>query len=102
MLILQTKDNKTKQLDNKLKEGNLENSFKLLEEQLKQIKIINEKTEREIEGLKIDNENKQEMYNLAKRQAAQSIAESISKVALNNANKLLAEAKTITEERVQG
>ena len=41
------------------------------------------------------------MYNLAKRQGAQSIAESISKVALNNANKLLAEAKTITEEKVR-
>ena len=94
-------DNKTKQLDNKLKEGNLENSFKLLEEQLKQIKIINEKTEREIEGLRIDNQNKQEMYNLAKKQGAQSIAESISRVALNNANKLLAEAKTITEEKVR-
>ena len=47
-----------RKLDNKLKAGNLENSFKLLEEQLKQIKIINEKTEREIEGLRIDNENK--------------------------------------------
>jgi hypothetical protein len=94
-------DNQNKELDRKLKEGNLENSFKMLEEQLNQVRTMNEKAEKEIKGLKIDNENKQEMYDLAKKQGAQSIAESISKVALNNANKILTESKTITEESIR-
>ena len=94
-------DNDIKELDKKLKEGSLEKSFKILDQQIQQIKITNEKTEEEIKGLKIDNDNKQEMYDLSKKQAAQSIAESISKISLNNANKILAEAKTITEEKVR-
>ena len=94
-------DNQNKELDRKLKEGTLENSFKMLEEQLNQIKANNEKTREEIEGLKIDNENKQDMYDLSKKQAAQSIAESISRVALNNADRILTESKTLTEESVR-
>lgn len=94
-------DNKNKELDIKLKQGNLENSFKMLEEQLNQVKANNEKTQEEIKGLKIDNANKQEMYDLAKKQGAQAIAESISKVALNNADRILTESKTLTEESVR-
>ena len=94
-------DNQIKKLDIELKTGSLYNNIKILDEQVKQIKTINEKTEEEIKGLKIDNDNKQEMYDLSKKQAAQSIAESISKISLNNANKILAEAKTITEEKVR-
>ena len=94
-------DNQIKELDIKLKTGSLDNNIKMLDEQVKQIKTINEKTVEEIKGLKIDNDNKQAMYDLAKKQAAQSIAESISKVALNNAEKILTNAKTITEEKVR-
>ena len=88
-------------LSNKEYTGSLYNNIKMLDEQVKQIKTINEKTLEEIKGLKIDNDNKQAMYDLAKKQAAQSIAESISKVALNNAEKILTNAKTITEEKVR-
>lgn len=94
-------DNELKELEIKLKEGNLENNFRILDEQINQIKTMIEKSQEEIEGLKIDNANKQEMYDLAKKQAGQAIAESISKVALNNADRILTQSKTITEEKVR-